>query len=503
MKSLFGSIALSYLAQAALVVYPAPQGAPLTRDFSVEVRRPGGAWQGLPVYYAYVSHRLKALNGFVSFDFDGKVEIRVTRNVGEVESWEVRPRTYRIPTVEDVLHNRVEFTLDRPRKLSVEFNHDLNRNLFIFANALEKDVPKPGDPNVVYFGPGMHEIGVRWLKSNQTVYVAGGALVIGKFEGLNVDNVTIRGRGILDAGAELKPGTVPRGNEVGLRGARNARVEGIIIRGDDHDWTMQTTHVNGMVIEDVKLFSEYVSDDGIDPVNSANITIRDVFMRTADDNVAVKGFPVADHWIEGIDPSYLVRDMKNILVEDSVLWCDQSQAVVIGAETSGGDIHDVTARNLIVLESRDFYTSPSTDYGPAVLGIYHGGNGTVSNVLFENIMIEEAHGWELGSKRIFDCVLRKWSNYKAGWPDFQEYGNIRNVTLRNVTSQPDVPVWVKIGGYDESHTVEGITFENLSVAGRMIGEADRTASMPSTVRGQTFPRCVIGPFAKDVKFVVH
>ena len=49
--------------------------------------------------------------------------------------------------------------------------------MLVFANPPEVDVPSPGDPNVRYFGPGVHTIGAgQPITSGQTVYVAGGAL---------------------------------------------------------------------------------------------------------------------------------------------------------------------------------------------------------------------------------------------------------------------------------------------------------------------------------------
>ena len=82
----------------------------------------------------------------------------------------------------------------------------------------------------------------------------------------------------------------------------------------------------------------------------------------------------------------------------------------------------------------------------------------------------------------------------------KEYGNIRNVTVRNVTSQSDTPVWVHIYGYDENHTVEGITFENLRIGGRLILEADLNEIMLGPLK---LTRTKIGPFAKDIKFLVR
>ena len=76
-------------------------------------------------------------------------------------------------------------------------------NLHLFANAVEKSRPDPNDPDVIYFGPGVHQPkdtpGDAYnIPSGKTVYIAGGAVVRAKLVCDNVNNVKIIGRGILD-----------------------------------------------------------------------------------------------------------------------------------------------------------------------------------------------------------------------------------------------------------------------------------------------------------------
>ena len=49
-------------------------------------------------------------------------------------------------------------TFGRPRKLSIEPDGKKGP-LLLFANPLEKDAPKAGEPGVIYFGPGVHKPG--------------------------------------------------------------------------------------------------------------------------------------------------------------------------------------------------------------------------------------------------------------------------------------------------------------------------------------------------------
>ena len=63
--------------------------------------------------------------------------------------------------------------------------------------------PETGAPNrdaagVRYFGPGVHHPGKIQLKSGETLYVAGGAVVYTAVEARGAVGVRIRGRGIID-----------------------------------------------------------------------------------------------------------------------------------------------------------------------------------------------------------------------------------------------------------------------------------------------------------------
>lgn len=113
-----------------------------------------------------------------------------------VESAVVRPLSLGIKPVME--GDTLSFKLDRPAKLVVEINNDVLRVTHIFANPIEVDPPKRGDPGVRYFGPGVHKVGKIPVKSNETVYIAGGAGVYGFIKADGLDNFRITGRGIID-----------------------------------------------------------------------------------------------------------------------------------------------------------------------------------------------------------------------------------------------------------------------------------------------------------------
>ena len=70
------------------------------------------------------------------------------------------------------------------------------------------------------------------------------------------------------------------------------------------------------MIEHVRLAGSRVgNDDGVDPCNSSNITVRNCFFRTDDDAISPKG-------ITRRGGEKLSKSVENMLVEDCVFWVD-------------------------------------------------------------------------------------------------------------------------------------------------------------------------------------
>ena len=168
--------------------YPAPAGEELSKDYTVKVEG-----REVPVYVAKVApadpaRRWQAMDdkarsadffekaSFAYFDMDGPVTVTVSCP-GAIRSAKILPSSLNIiPTVQGT---SLSLTMTNPKPLTLEINGTWVGALHLFANPLESDVPRPGDPNVLYFGPGIHEATHVVVSNNQTVYIAGGALVRG------------------------------------------------------------------------------------------------------------------------------------------------------------------------------------------------------------------------------------------------------------------------------------------------------------------------------------
>ena len=147
--------------------------------------------------------------------------------------------------------------------------------------------PKQGDANVVYFGPGIHKPTRIDLTAGQTLYIAGGAIVKSAVTSTG-DNIRIMGRGIL-CGNDWEHSKGPTARMVWPADGQNILIEDIIIRGA-WNWTVAPSRCDQVLVRNLRICgSRCGNDDGIDPCNSSNVTIRDCFLHTDDDGIAVKG----------------------------------------------------------------------------------------------------------------------------------------------------------------------------------------------------------------------
>ncbi|HYC94353.1 MAG TPA: hypothetical protein VEB39_01510, partial [Sphingomicrobium sp.] len=103
----------------------------LNDDFTVRVRVPGGEWRDLYEYNVKVDLDRPQDASMVMFDIAGPVEVSVRKNNGDVRRVEVRPDSAGVKA--RLVGNTAHFRLDRPARISVEFDGDRLHNLHLFA----------------------------------------------------------------------------------------------------------------------------------------------------------------------------------------------------------------------------------------------------------------------------------------------------------------------------------------------------------------------------------
>lgn len=336
--------------------------------------------------------------------------------------------------------NFVRFRLHNPANLTIEINGDPVHSLHLFANPPETDLPNENDPNVIFFGPGTHEVSYLPLTDNQTVYISEGAVVkavidpnedfyyqqtglkgYGPFIIAEGRNIKIRGRGIIDCSAVTTHGK----NTIIIKG-ENISVEGIIITNPAL-WTIPIYNSENITVKNVKIIGHRANSDGIDICSSHNVTVDGCFIRTLDDLIVVK--TLSGHGTAG-----------DINVRNCVLWNQVAHALSIGAEITS-DIENVRFENCDVIHDigREY-----------TLRIYHTDAATVSNITFENIRIEES------SK-----LMSLWIG-EAAWSSDAQRGNIRDITFNHINAS-DNPLQINFKGYDANHKIDGVSLNNITL----------------------------------------
>ena len=452
--------------QNQLVTYPAPEGAELMSDFTVQVREAGKDWRPVDTYMVKVDevqntkHNVKKAS-MSYFDFSGEVEVSVTFNHGTVRTGRVRPLSYGITPYID--GNTMTFKLDRPRNLSVEVNGDIFHNLHLFANPIDEKKPKKlKDKNLIYFGPGIHTFPGDTLNvpSGKTVYIAGGALVKGCIQVVNAQNVKILGRGII----------IPE-RWAGLRIVKykNVLVEGVITT------QCPTGGSDSITIRNVKSISSYGWGDGMNVFASNNVLFDGVFCRNSDDCTTVYGTRLG-----------FTGGCKNITMQNSTLWADVAHPIFIGIH---GDVENpeiLENLNYINIDILD-HKEKQLDY-QGCLAINAGDNNLIRNVRFENIRIEDFRQGQLVNLRIF---------YNEKYCKAPGRG-IENVLFKDISYTGENAEVSMIIGYDKERKVKNIRFENLQINGEVI--YDDMPDKPKWYKTGDMARIFVGEHTEEVTF---
>ncbi|WP_218973084.1 glycosyl hydrolase family 28 protein [Labilibaculum manganireducens] len=449
----------------SLLVYPAPEGAILNNNFTVSVRIPGKEWQEISSYLVKVDE-VKEANHHVEnasmsyFDFSGEVEVAVTFNKGTIHSGRVRPLSYGIES--QITGNTLLFKLNSPQNLSVEVNGDIFHNLHLFANPIDEFIPNKEDSNLIYFGPGIHRIKGGKLKvaSGKTVYLAGGAILMGQVLIEGVHDVKLLGRGIIDHSVKMG---------VRIANSQNVEVEGIFCT------QCATGGSDSVVIRNVKSISYYGWGDGMNVFASNNVLFDGVFCRNSDDCTTIYGTRLG-----------FIGGCKNITMQNSTLWADVAHPIQIGTHgnTLNPDVlEDLNYINIDILDHKE----TQIDY-QGCMSLNAGDSNMIRNVRFENIRVEDFRQGQLVNLRVF---------FNSKYCTSPGRG-IENILFKNITYNGNNSEISIISGYDETRKVKNIVFENLLINGRLI--TDDMPGKPKWFKTGDMARIYIGEHVEGVVF---
>lgn len=386
---------------------------------------------------------------FTSFDITKPVEVKILSKNKMLNNTVFRPDNAKLKKLVKRDHE-ITFTINKPIKLSIEPDGKKGP-LLLFINEKEVYIPDKNDKNVIWFSPGIHrpDSMIVRVRDNQTLYLAEGAIVKAGVI-VSGNNAKVCGRGIL-CGNEFIWGKGAR-NMVLIRG-NNVTVKDIIIRGPA-TWTIPIRNCNNIVIDNVKILGGRAqNDDGINPVNAQDVLIRNCFIRTDDDCIALKGMqnPLNN------------KNVERIRVENSILWCDRARIFLLGHESRAEYMKDLTFRNIDIIH-----------FSMIAFLLEPGEEMKLQDAIFENFRIYGEGEKEL--IRLKPSVNQYMRNKVPGY--------ISNITFKKISvTGLEGPYKIQLMGADEKHNVNGVTLSGISILGERIKTESSYLQIENFVNG--------------------
>ena len=378
-----------------------------------------------------------------AFQFNGKAEIRIVVNK-PFDKCRIRPlrfglteRAKRTPT--DAGGQEMRFVLDEPRRLLIDV--DGLPDLALISSRPDADLPRPDDPNVIYFGPGVHEPGRIRVQSNQTVFLDAGAKVYGTIEGTCVENVRVTGRGRL-YGAKHTDWS-KRTYGIVFDRSRNITVEKIGVR-DCYWWTTKFLLCDDVVVRDVNLISFNRNNGGLMIDGCRNLRASDCLLMSRDDCIC-------PHALNAAGNGEVVS--QDMLFENLVLYnFYDGNAIRIGASFETSEVRDWRFRDIDVVRRKG-----------AAIYADHSDWATVRNLVFENFVDESAHGNSIDMR-----IDKTGYSCQTGYRD--ERGRFDGLYFLNMRTSGAAIV---LKGFDREHGFDNVVFAGCWIGDRPVqGRAD-------------------------------
>jgi polygalacturonase len=274
--------------------------------------------------------------------------------------------------------------------------------------------------------------------------------------GIEVENVTIHGEGVVDGNASFetwwsRPKTPFRGwrpRTVFFVRSKNVAMEGVTVRNSP-SWTIHPFRSRGVTLAKLKVEAPFDSPntDGVNPDSCKVVTIVGVHFSTGDDCISIKSGKIS---LAKSDPVATRRvRISNCLMENG------HGAVVLGSEMSGG-IYDVEARDCLFVGT-DRGLRLKTRRGRGKLAVIDG-------VKLRNIRMERV-GTPFVINSFYWCDPDGkdfWIGDRSKRPVDDGTPTLRNVSIKNVVCDGTTVSAGFVLGLPE-RPVQGISIDNYRV----------------------------------------
>ncbi len=335
--------------------------------------------------------------------------------------------------------------------------------------------------NILYVPPGKYKIGELWLKSNMTLYLAGGAILYGSNTpgdfntgsgGINIEgcshgvirmykisNTKVLGRGVIDGnGKSIRGQNDTKINLFKIEQSSDILIDGILVR-DPSFWNTLVYRSDLVTIQNYKMLNcrptttEFNNTDGVNFDESTNGKLWNALLYTGDDSMATKNEEASN-----------TINTKNILHEKVVAYSN-SVGCKIGTKTMGKTMDSVIFRDIDVVKAGRALNIDAYD------------TAVVSDIRFEDIRVEAAD----------NILIALELDDPPSWRTAANTSTIRDIYFTNVSS--DAKKVINLHGKSSTVNISGVHFKNFTVQGKPITsqtDPDATWSINSYASNITF-----------------
>ena len=384
---------------------------------------------------------------YAAFEATGRVAVCVRSSALDLS------RTAILPAAKGVVarsqaSDSVVFEMVPPMTVVLE-PRGRHRALVVSANLPDPNPPRPDDPKVRYFGPGVHRADGISLSDGETLYLAPGSWVEGFVLGRGRD-IAIRGSGVLSGACwdwHKGPPESRSFNESGTLVTLSG--EGLVVRDatffSSWGWSLVMNGVTNALVDNVKVVGgRVINDDGIDICRARNVEVRNSFVRCQDDCLTPK------YWCE------------NLVCTNMTLWTDAANAFRTGYECEPG-ASGLVYRNLLfkdidVLHLALRKTPPDKYWANCAIYIQPANGQPMYDTLYEDIRFHE-----VGPDDILLNVKTMPITQGSSFCRTDEAGRLQGLTLRNICL-PDSQggMCINLSAHDAAHPIDGVRFENVT-----------------------------------------
>lgn len=308
------------------------------------------------------------------------------------------------------------------------------------------------------FYVGRYLTGTIYMKSNVTIHLEEGAILVGSTNPFDYDrngywtslifafdqeNIAITGKGVIDGQgykvannvlsmihrgiikdpSDLKydrPREGIRPQNIYFKGCKNVHIQGILLK-DPASWNQQYDQCKNLVVEDISVDSKsYWNNDGVDIVDCDSVVVRNCYFDAADDGICLKS-----HSADFV--------CQNVYVYNNVIRTS-ANGIKFGTASNGG------FRNIQIINNTVFDTYRSAITFAAVDG------GFVENIIVDSLQ-------SINTGNVIFLRIGERINGKKG--------RLENITISNVYAE--VPATKPDGGYNYEGPVEDLP-RNISPA---------------------------------------